>query len=440
MGSKKAYTADNIRTMEPLEHIRQRFEMYGGTRREDGIVHMIKEILDNAVDEFGVGYCTDCLIKINTKTQEIHIVDNGRGIPIGHHDPDGKVKDYDTLMRSISTPGTSGKFDTESYTNSVGLNGVGTKIVTACGIHTIRDVQNNGYKYACHTRVVFHKGIYQEKLTVHNNSIKPNTPITFADDKIFNMATSGTSFKFIPDHSVLGHTDLSGIHRPLHTMCSIVTAVAVGFRITVVWDGERTIYQNTEGLPGYLKSVTKSEKITPLVDNIEIKGTGVDSAGNPMGINAIINFSNLPASLHGSNKFVTSFVNYGITKQHGKHVDGVTFGVSRVITKYITDNGLIPKSAKYKINVDDIRDCIIGIISASKALPQFSGQTKEMFSCPEYYAFAAAFSYDVFMKWAMMNPSKLDKIAKSIRDIANAKFKGREKATESIKWDKSNRN
>ena len=116
------YTDANIKTLEGVEHIRRRPGMYigrlgNGANPGDGIYVLLKEIVDNCIDEFSAGYGNKVLIDIEGK--QVRVRDFGRGIPLG------------SVVKATSELNTGGKFDDKVFKKSVGLNGVGTKAVNA---------------------------------------------------------------------------------------------------------------------------------------------------------------------------------------------------------------------------------------------------------------------------------------------------------------------
>ena len=116
------YTDDNIRTLEGVEHIRRRPGMYigrlgNGSNPGDGIYVLLKEIVDNCIDEFSAGFGKQVLI--NIEDRQVSIRDFGRGIPLN------------SVIKATSQLNTGGKFDDKAFKKSVGLNGVGTKAVNA---------------------------------------------------------------------------------------------------------------------------------------------------------------------------------------------------------------------------------------------------------------------------------------------------------------------
>ena len=129
------YTDDNIRTMEGVEHIRKRPGMYigrlgNGDDQGDGIYVLLKEVVDNSIDEFSMGFGK--LINITVTEKEATVRDFGRGIPLN------------SVVKAVSVLNTGGKYDTKGYKKSVGLNGVGLKAVNALSEHFFVEAYRDG--------------------------------------------------------------------------------------------------------------------------------------------------------------------------------------------------------------------------------------------------------------------------------------------------------
>ena len=140
------YTEDNIKSLDWKEHIRMRPGMYigklgDGSSADDGIYVLVKEVVDNSIDEFVMGNGKNIIIKIDDNIVEVR--DYGRGIPLG------KVKDV------VSKMNTGGKYDSRAFKKSVGLNGVGTKAVNALSSSfTVESIRDGISKLACFKRGV----------------------------------------------------------------------------------------------------------------------------------------------------------------------------------------------------------------------------------------------------------------------------------------------
>ena len=169
---KVQYTEDNIKSLDWKEHIRMRPGMYigklgDGSSVDDGIYVLVKEVVDNSIDEFVMGNGKNILITINDNLVEVR--DFGRGIPLG------KVKDV------VSKMNTGGKYDSRAFKKSVGLNGVGTKAVNALSVDFIvESIRDGELKKVSFQRVEVVKDSPMEKTTENN----------------------GTRIKFIPDDLV----------------------------------------------------------------------------------------------------------------------------------------------------------------------------------------------------------------------------------------------
>lgn len=164
-----SYTEDNIRSLDWKEHIRLRPGMYigklgDGTAPDDGIYVLLKEVLDNSVDEFVMG--TGKSIEIIIKDGLVTVRDYGRGIPLG------KVIDC------VSKINTGAKYDSRAFKKSVGLNGVGTKAVNALSDHfTVQSVRDGMTKVA-----TFEKGLLVEDEEIKESSLRKGTKTTFVPD------------------------------------------------------------------------------------------------------------------------------------------------------------------------------------------------------------------------------------------------------------------
>ena len=165
------YTEDNIRSLDWKEHIRMRPGMYigklgDGSSADDGIYILLKEVLDNSIDEFVMG--AGRTIEIRIKDRVVKVRDFGRGIPLG------KVVDV------VSKMNTGGKYDSRAFKKSVGLNGVGTKAVNALSsFFKVESHRDNQSKFA-----EFSKGELKEESGVEESSKRKGTKVTFIPDEV----------------------------------------------------------------------------------------------------------------------------------------------------------------------------------------------------------------------------------------------------------------
>ncbi len=175
----QAYTEASIKTLSSLEHIRLRPGMYigrlgGGTHAEDGIYVLLKETIDNCIDEFTMGYGKKIEIELNERT--LHVRDYGRGIPLGK------------LIDCVSIINTGAKYDSETFQKSVGLNGVGQKAVNALAF----DYKAQAFRDGQTKLVEFSQGKLKKDNRVAKTDERNGTLVEFTPDE----ALFGKDFKF----------------------------------------------------------------------------------------------------------------------------------------------------------------------------------------------------------------------------------------------------
>jgi len=228
MANQTSYTEDNIRSLDWKEHIRMRPGMYigklgDGSAPDDGIYILIKEVIDNSIDEYVMG--AGKTIEISVKNEMVTIRDFGRGIPLG------KVVDV------VSKMNTGGKYDSKAFKKSVGLNGVGTKAVNALSsffrVQSIRDDQ---------TKIAeFEQGNLVNDLPVEALSSR-----------------KGTKVSFIPDTAIFPHYKF----RNEYIVKMIKNYVYLNTGLTILFNGEK--YRSENGLKDLLEENIADE--SKLVD------------------------------------------------------------------------------------------------------------------------------------------------------------------------------
>lgn len=173
MAEESNYTEDNIRSLDWKEHIRMRPGMYigklgDGAAYDDGIYILLKEVVDNCIDEYVMGHGKT--VDISIKDKEVRVRDYGRGIPLGK------------MIDAVSKMNTGGKYDTKAFKKSVGLNGVGTKAVNALSTYfKVEAIRDGKIKKA-----EFEKGNLTQEYDIEETSKRKGTKVTFIpDEEIF---------------------------------------------------------------------------------------------------------------------------------------------------------------------------------------------------------------------------------------------------------------
>jgi topoisomerase IV subunit B len=279
--SQNAYTEDSIRSLDWREHIRMRPGMYigklgDGTSQDDGIYILVKEIIDNSIDEYVMGFGKNIDIKITE--HKVTVRDYGRGIPLG------KVIDC------VSKINTGGKYDSKAFQKSVGLNGVGTKATNALSNYfKVESFRDGRTKLA-----EFEKGILTNNAKETKTTEKNGTLINFIpDDTIFK------NYHFIPEY----------LENQVRNYTYLNSGLVINF------NGQR--YYSKEGLLDLLRSKTDEESVRYPI--IHLKGEDIEIA-----------------LTHGEQygEEYYSFVNGQHTTQGGTHLSAFREAIVKTIREF----------------------------------------------------------------------------------------------------------
>lgn len=279
------YTEDNIKTLDWREHIRMRPGMYigklgDGSSQDDGIYVLLKEVIDNSIDEFVMGAGKS--IEINLSENEISVRDYGRGIPLGK------------MIDVVSKMNTGGKYDSRAFKKSVGLNGVGTKAVNALSsyfkVQSIRDNRTRIAEFSC------------GNLT--NEEPEKDTTIR-----------KGTKITFIPDSEVFKNYK----YRKEYVERMLKNYVYLNPGLKIVFNGEEFYSEN--GLKDLLQDNIDEEIV---YDIIHLKGEDIEIA--------------LTHSKSSYSETYYSFVNGQNTTQGGTHLSAFKEAVVKTIRDFFNKN------------------------------------------------------------------------------------------------------
>ena len=311
--NKSQYNESSIKSLDWKEHIRKRPGMYigklgDGKSIDDGIYVLLKEIIDNSIDEFVMGYGKK--IEIKMKNGKIIVRDYGRGIPLG------KVDDC------VSKINTGGKYDSDVFKKSVGLNGVGTKAVNALSeIFTVQSIRDNFtviYKYS--------KGELTESTKQEKTDLK-----------------NGTLIKFVPDNTIFNN------YRYIEEYIEeqIFNYVFLNSGLSIYFNNNK--YFSDNGLKDLLLMNTQNSRLVYPI--IHLKGDDIEIA---------ITHGNQ----YGENYY--TFVNGQNTTSGGTHLSAFRESIVKTIRDFY----------KKDFDASDIRASIIASISIRMQNPIFESQTK----------------------------------------------------------------
>jgi DNA gyrase subunit B len=392
MTNQGNYNESNIRVLEGLEAVRVRPGMYIGNVDINGLHHLVKEILDNSIDEALAGYCN--LIKvIITKNNEIIVDDNGRGIPVGKHSTTGKS----TLETVFTELHAGGKFDNAGYKVSGGLHGVGASVVNALSTYLEVEVKRDGKKYYQRYEQGEPKGDIRE---------------------IGTSTENGTRVKFLPDPSIFQQTVIFD-YLYLKNRIKQLAFLNKGIKIILIDERENIEeeFHYEGGIKDYVSELNKNNKeILPEVlyfsDHSDFK---INDEILPINVEIAIQY-NETYELK-----MYSFTNNVNTHEGGTHETGFKTGLVKALSKYIKSNPKINKKYDDKYSFDDLKEGLTAIISVQHPDPLFEGQTKGKLGSSEVRTITDRIVFEGFEKYLLENPDQAIQIIDKAQKASEAR-------------------
>ena len=322
---KPQYDDSNIITLTGLEHIRLRPGMYigklgDGSHADDGIYVLIKETIDNSIDEFRMK--EGKVIDVTVEGRKVTVRDYGRGIPLGK------------MVDAVSVINTGGKYDNKAFKKSVGLNGVGTKAVNALSSDfTVQSFRDDSTRYA-----IFHQGELVEDsgiMTIKEWMAKTGTK---------TEPKRGTRIEFTPDTDKKLFDNYEFRDEYIETMLRNYSYLNTG--LTLNYNGRKFVSKN-----GLFDLLTERMTADPLYPIIHITGEDIEIA---------LTHTNQPGDEY------YSFVNGQYTIQGGTHQAAFREAIGRTIKEFFNKNQ----------ELADIRNGVVGAIALNVEEPVFESQTK----------------------------------------------------------------
>lgn len=348
------YSADSIQVLEGLEAVRKRPSMYIGDVGSRGLHHLVYEVVDNSIDEAMGGYCTNIDVTINPDNS-ITVADNGRGIPTGMHEKEGRS----ALEVVLTVLHAGGKFSKDSYKVSGGLHGVGVSCVNALSAHLTAEIHRDGQKFIQE----FEKGVPMYPVKVVGDSDRTGTIITFKpDSEIFPasttynydiLATRLRELAYLNKGITLTLTDLRDNNGDTENSNSYDSDPT----------SQKETFHSDLGLLEFVQYLDGTrEKLTEKPIYLESDKTGIP-------IEIAMQYNN------GFSENIHSYVNNINTIEGGTHLSGFRRGLTTTLKNFADKNGMLSK-LKFEIDAADFREGLTAIISVRVAEPQFEGQTK----------------------------------------------------------------
>ncbi len=355
-GGSSKYSAEDITVMEGLEAVRKRPGMYIGTTGTEGVFHLIREIVDNSVDEAMAGFASRIDITIH-KDGSVTVVDDGRGIPVDKHKKTG-LSALETVMTTLHA---GGKFGDKGYQVSGGLHGVGASVVNALSEWTKVEVRRDGK---------ISTQMYERGKTIGDMDVREST----SED----LPGTGTSVSWMPDSEIFPEInyDWDIIAARFKEMAYLNQGLTIHLKShwhDNVWPFNDVTYMFDGGVQSFVRSLNRQRgSVHP---NVMYAQETVDE---------IV----VEVALQYNDSFIEnclSFANVIRTGDGGSHVTGFRSALTRVLNDYARKNNVfgVGKDDIKNLSGEDVREGLMAVISVKVKDPQFEGQTKGRLGNPE---------------------------------------------------------
>jgi DNA gyrase subunit B len=340
------YTADSIKVLSGMEHVRKRPAMYIGSTGEVGLHHLVYEVVDNSVDEALAGFATKIEVTIHIDNS-ITVIDDGRGIPVDDMEIDGeKISAAEVVMTKLNA---GGKFDSSTYKVSGGLHGVGVSVVNALSEELELEIWRDGSTW----EQTYSKGDPTSKLR-----------------KTGANKNRGTKVHFLPDRSIFAapeynYDTLAQRLRELAFLNKGLLITLTDERTTDSKTGEpkHTDFKYTGGIAEFIKHLNRGKQV------LHDKPIYMEADRNGVLMEIGLQYND------AYSESIFSFANNINTVDGGTHLSGFRTALTRTINFAGQQMGLF-KDVKENLTGDDVREGLVAVISVKLPQPQFEGQTK----------------------------------------------------------------
>jgi DNA gyrase subunit B len=381
------YGAQSITVLKGLEAVRKRPGMYIGSTGENGLHHLVYEVVDNSIDEALAGHCDRIEVTIH-RDNGITVADNGRGIPVDIHPTEG----LPGVELALTVLHAGGKFDKNSYKVSGGLHGVGVSVVNALSEQLTVTVDRAGARH----QMSFVRGMTTQKLSVIGMAPGTGTTVTFKPDpQIFSVLE-------------YSWTTLSDRLRQL---------AFLNGGIRIVLTDERGEAPKTEeffykgGLVEFVEYLNRNKK--PL----HPKPVHFSATRDDVDVDVALQYED------GYNENTFTFVNNINTHEGGTHLTGFRAALTRTINDVVKKSNALKKDS-FTLSGDDAREGLTCVLHVKVREPQFEGQTKTKLGNGEVEGIVRAVVSEHLSTFLEENPG----VARAIIEKAVSAARAREAA------------
>lgn len=337
MGNSNNYKETNIQVLKGLDAVRKRPGMYIGSTDSRGLHHLVYEVVDNSIDEAMAGYCDKITVEISQEGY-ITVTDNGRGIPVGIIQSEGKSA-VEVVLTKLHA---GGKFGGGGYKYSGGLHGVGVSVVNALSEWLEVEVHQDGTLY----KQIYNRGIAQAPL-------KP----------VGTTEITGTRMRFYPDEEIFETLDFeySILKNRLRELAFLNKDILIKLTDKREDREREEDFHYSGGIIEYVNSIAKENSL--LDETLHFENIQDDHE---------IEVAMLYTSSYS--EIINGYANNINTIEGGVHIDGFKYALTRLFNEYGQKLSILKE--KDKLSGDDVREGLIAVISVKLLDPQFEGQTK----------------------------------------------------------------
>ena len=383
----KEYDAGSITVLKGLEAVRKRPGMYIGSTGENGLHHLVYEVVDNAIDEALAGHCDTIVVTLHADGS-CSVDDNGRGIPVDMH-PTEKMPAVEVALTILHA---GGKFDKDSYKVSGGLHGVGVSVVNALSERTVVRVKRAGNIYM----MEFVRGATTKKLST-----------------VGKAKETGTLVRFKPDPEIFSVLEFrwDTLADRLRQLSFLNKGISISLKDERGEKPREETYFAKGGLIEFVQWLNRNKK------SLHPKPIAFTATKDEVEVDCAIQYED------GYNENVFTFVNNINTHEGGTHLTGFRSALTRTINEFAKDSAAL-KKADFTLSGDDIREGLTCVLHVKVREPQFEGQTKTKLGNSEVEGIVKQVVNQHLGEWLAEHPG----VAKTVIEKAASAARAREAA------------